>query len=340
MNYSLPTRPCILALLATACGAENAQVRKALTSAGVAIKVEGEFAAGDELSGLCSLDNKQFVVVSNETRSAQTAVFDDAAGKLTAGAQIPFLVGPGDAEMDLEAVAADATSGHFFVMGSHAVSKKKGKSRPEQQVLYRFTLDDKGEAKDVRLGSLTGILEKTTVIRTALGQPLQEGGLNLEGLAFWNGKLWVGLRAPVTSDGTAFLLEIPAEAPFLPLTDTPAAKVHSVALGKNIGIRDLSASKAGLIIAAGESGAPATDKLKASPGWTGDKDFCIWLWPTPEAPAVILGTLPSEARGLEGIHALAEAEGKLKLLLVCDGQRNGGPRVLELPLPQPSPQQQ
>jgi hypothetical protein len=292
------------------------------------LSVSGDFAGGSEMSGLASADGRRFVFVSNETRVAQVATIDFAAKKIAVGATLAFPGAPGEDEMDLEGVACDPATGFYFVTGSHCVSKKKAKPRVEQQLLFRFKLDEAGGMTDYRLGSLTTVLQSLPEVSASIGQPLQEFGLNIEGLAHWNGKLWVGLRAPLVAD-KALLVEMDPTAPF---SATPPAgtKVHQIALGKRQGVRDLAAAKNGLVIVSGASGAPKSDKLPASSGWDGDTAFGLWSWAGPGQEAKQLAELEKQAGGVEGVYVVSESETDYQTLLLRDGQANGGPQLLSV----------
>jgi hypothetical protein len=307
--------------LLTACS-------KANPPAGIRLKVSGEFAAGSEMSGLASADGKRFVLVSNETRLAQSAVIDFEKHQIQLGQNLPLAGAPGDAEMDLEAVACDASTGTYYVTASHAVSKNKAKPRAEQQVIFRLKLNEAGGLADARLGTLTTLLQSVPQVAESIGQPLQKMGLNIEGLAIWQNKLWVGLRAPMAGE-EAVLLEMSPDAPF---SLQPAeVKVHKLALGKRMAVRDLAVASDGLLIVAGETGAPASDKFSASPGWSGDADFSIWKWTGVGATPKLLKALAKESGSVEGLYVVKETPTEYQVLTLRDGQRNGGPELQNIP---------
>jgi len=82
------------------------------------------------------------------------------------------------------------------------------------------------------------------ILRT--GTP-DEGGLNVEGLAYTNGKLYLGLRSPLTRNGEGIIIEMSN-----PATNPIPTRVIRVRLGGN-GIRSLDADQKGLIVLSGPS---------------------------------------------------------------------------------------
>lgn len=114
---------------------------------------------------------------------------------------------------DLESLAAlDST--RFFGMTSHSLTKK-GKRRPERE---QFMLFEKQNGKISLLKSFSlremilAFLEKNFAAELNMdevrnGTP-DGGGLNVEGMAVVSGKLYFGLRSPLTTKGEAILLAV------------------------------------------------------------------------------------------------------------------------------------
>lgn len=122
---------------------------------------------------------------------------------------------------DLEDLAG-LDSEHFFGVTSHSLTKN-GQEKAEREQLLLFT---KGHGISVKASwnlreKILERLEETLAAELDLhvvrhGTHLT-GGLNVEGLAYLSGKLYLGLRSPVTRHGEAILIEVndPTSAPTL-----------------------------------------------------------------------------------------------------------------------------
>lgn len=129
----------------------------------------------------------------------------------------PFAIS-GIAELDdLEAIAA-APDGAIWVLASNSANKK-GKRRTARRQLVKLSVTPDGAQVDgaVDLGGLLG--RATPAVRAALGMhgdprdPL--GDLDLEALAVHDGALYIGLKAPVDSDGRAQIWRVAQPAKLL-----------------------------------------------------------------------------------------------------------------------------
>jgi Protein of unknown function (DUF3616) len=113
-------------------------------------------------------------------------------------------------------------------------------------------------------------------IKKFFNRPLAEGGVNIEGIAVKNDRMYFGLRGP-SLDGSAFVLSVDAEAVFTKEGDLKS-KVTPLALGLNTGIRDLAAINDGILILAG----PTRDETVP---------YAVWFWDGVGTTAKPLGTL-------------------------------------------------
>jgi len=177
-------------------------------------------------------------------------------------------------EFDGEGVAYAAP--YFYVVGSHGCSRKKGKFRLSTFILARIRVDQEGrpvdEAGSVLTGSamheavettyrLSDLLPRAEEAGAFFGKALDEDakGLNIEGIAVQGENLFVGLRAP-SIDGRAFILRANVDELFKPGREpapaTALAETIPVALGPDVGIRDLASLPDGrlLILAGAASG--------------------------------------------------------------------------------------
>ena len=144
-------------------------------------------------------------------------------------------------------------------------------------------------------------------------------GVNLEGLAFQGGRLYLGFRGPA-QDGQAKILSIDADAFFKGLDASP--EVFPVEVGAGRGIRDLLTVTDGILILAG----PDDDEANELKGWI------VMHWdgkdraPRPLARLDLSGV---KKRGCdkelkpEALAAASAAAGDI--VIFSDGMCDGGP---------------
>lgn len=150
---------------------------------------------------------------------------------------------------DLEALAT-VDSKTFLAMTSHSLTKK-GKRKPERELLMLMTVGDKismqksWSLRDQILSYLEQELGNDLDIKKVSAASPGEGGLNIEGAAYHNGKLYLGLRSPITKKGEAILLTI-SEA-----TSAPKVSSHQKLNLSKRGIRSLDYVNGSLLLLSG-----------------------------------------------------------------------------------------
>jgi hypothetical protein len=205
--------------------------------------------------------------------------------------------------------------GTFFLTTSHTISKK-GKSKPIRRQLLWL------ELKEQRL-LLRGRFDLTTLI-----SPRDEG-LDIEALAFRDGALFVGLKAPLDEHGRAAIMRIEnivsAFDKEKPATLTAVAWARpklevADAEGRPVpeGVTDLLFLSDGRLVLAANS--PKSGKP--------DGGGAIWVLTKPDAKPVLLHRFPG---GLKPEGLSLSPDGK-RLVVVFDR----GPELsqwVQLPLP-------
>jgi hypothetical protein len=303
----------------------------------------------------------------DEGSAAYFAQLDLAGQKLVPLAQPVPLRGADEGELDAEGAATD---GHFFyVTGSHANKRKDCASNPSSRHVVRLRRDPtSGQAMRTANGGLvhyadTGRLWEVMARLPALAPMLDRCmgdddkggtkafGLNIEGLAVRDGRLYFGLRGPV-QNGAAWVLSVDAEALFSSAADVKPV-LFRLALGPHRGIRDLVAVDDGLLILAG----PDDADTKTPPDWT-----VSWWDAKPSGPGATeaafdaaksnpaalppvraprtLATLDLRSIKLRGcdqevkpeaINVLQSDARRYRLLVLSDGLCDGGARVFDVP---------
>jgi hypothetical protein len=265
--------------LVAAC-AEPAAGEVDVTDYDVATPFDGEGPA--DISGIACIPAEpgkpyRCLAVNDETQTAQFATVGD--GTIDAGEEIRLIGESPDPEtvgsrprsvpcpritddfeeLDGEGVAYAAP--YFYVVGSHGCSRRKGKFRLSTFILARVRVDQEGRPVDAAETTyrLSDLLPRVDEAGAYFGRGLDEDskGLNIEGIAVQGENVFVGLRAP-SLDGRAFILRANVDQLFEPGREpappTALAETIPVALGPDVGIRDLAPLPDGrLLILAGAS---------------------------------------------------------------------------------------
>ncbi len=86
-------------------------------------------------------------------------------------------------------------------------------------------------------------------VRKFYDKPLDKNGVNIEGIAVKDGRMYLGLRGPSEND-SAYVISVDARAAFAPDQELEAT-ADKLQLGPDTGIRDLAAVADGLLVLTG-----------------------------------------------------------------------------------------
>lgn len=198
----------------------------------------------------------------------------------------PVILLPGDVELDLEAAAAD--DGFYYVAGSHSAKRKDCANNPHSRHVMRLRVDpatgrvlrdpvgdpNGALAGHADSGRLWAVMADEAGLKDHVGdhmclgtEPPEEGphpagkrGVNIEGLAIKDGRLFFGFRGPAI-DGTTKILSIGADALFGGADSVP--KLSTIMVGTGRAVRDLQAVSDGILVLAG----PDDDEANQDAGW-------------------------------------------------------------------------
>ncbi|HAA91218.1 MAG TPA: hypothetical protein DCE33_02145, partial [Rhodospirillaceae bacterium] len=251
-------------------------------------------------------------------------------------------------EWDLEALARDGN--RLFATGSMGFKRKKIKFDPDRWAVTEVAISNVGQPRrgyarvQAKIRRLARLFQgHSPDIASAPDRPLQCGGLNIEGLAFSNGKLFFGLRSPsVRNEGSAFVVSAKDDEIFAnsgPLR----AKLHKLAFKnsdgtpvRHLGIRALEPIGSQMLIVTGAAGVRAArsgskrrraeqlcreasgayDNLPASE----TVPAALWLWRPGEKRVRLVGIIGDDYadRKLEGVAVIALRGNRADLLLAFD----------------------
>ena len=295
------------------------------------VELVGRYSSGGDLledtnlSGIACLSDTSCLVGADEGRAVQFVDLSRTAKTLKAGKTVPLL--QSGKEIDIEAIAAEGDS--YYIIGSHGISKKQGEQQENRFRIFRLRVDHgTGMPAGVDVASLSGILRADAVLGEHFRMPLQQNGVNIEGLAIRNGRLFVGFRGP-NLDGFAFVMEIVAEEVFAGKPQ-PQYTLHKLRLGNGLGIREIVAVKTGFLLIAGNAGSEPSDRFTESENYEKDRDFSLVFWDGKGSEVQRIGAIPNPPGKAEAMTILEESASEITVLVLFDGPQGGRPSVYRI----------
>jgi hypothetical protein len=245
-------------------------------------------------------------------------------------------------EIDTEAIAAEGNC--YYIIGSHGMSKKQGERQNNRYSIFRLRVDPNTGLPARRVtpaspananvpavlerASLAGILRADPVLGPHFGQPLQQKGVNIEGLAARNGHLFVGFRNP-NLDGYAFVLEIAADDVFGKQAP-PHYVLHRLRVGTGLGIREMVAAQSGFLMIIGNAGSEPSEKYTEAEDYAADRDFFLFTWDGQGSETHKIGPIPDVAGKAEAMTILDQTADQITVLMLFDGPKYGRPTVYRI----------
>jgi hypothetical protein len=297
---------------------------------------QGEVVEDKDLSGLACISDRYCLVGADEAREVQVLELLRDAHSLRV-VETVSLLRSGD-EIDIEGIAAEGDC--YYVIGSHGISKKQGESQGNRYSIFRLKVDPATGTPagtliagvrvpaSLEVASLARILRADPVLGEHFGKPLQQKGINIEGLAARNGRLFVGFRNP-NLNGDAFVMEISADDVFARTTQ-PKYTLHRLRLGEGLGIREIVAARSSFVIIAGNAGSEPSEKYVEAEDYEADRDFYLFTWDGKGPDVHKIGLLPEVRGKAEAMTILEEAADHLTVLVLFDGPKQGRPSVYRI----------
>jgi hypothetical protein len=308
-------------------------------------KFKGSVLADKDLSGIACISDKHCLIGADEAREVQVVELSREAQTLRVIETISLL--RSGSEIDIEAVAAEGNC--YYIIGSHGMSKKQGERQSNRYNIFRLHVDPKtglptrratlsggdtaGADSDASAGleraSLAGILRANPVLGGYFGRPLQQKGVNIEGLAARNGHLFVGFRNP-NLGGYAFVLEIPADNVFGKAPRSDLTALHRLRVGEGLGIRDMVACRSGFLLIVGNAGSEPSEKFTEAEDYVADRDFFLFAWDGKGSDVQKIGPIPDVPGKAEALTVLEETPDHITVLMLFDGVKQGRPTVYRI----------
>ncbi|MBO9449524.1 DUF3616 domain-containing protein [Tropicibacter sp. R16_0] len=244
-------------------------------------------------------------------------------------------------ELDVEGITS--VNGHLIAVGSHSVSRQKCKVREHNEQIYigSFHAAQLGSSSPLTATpiSLRPAFANFDILRASFNEPLQQNGLNIEGVAAIGEQVFFGFRAPFPEGAAGvFILQIGFDA--LLAQDWDAAELHRVALNSTHGgrgIRGMEQWGDSLILLVGDAGAKAPRKKKHEKKCGGDSphlmdDYAIYRWKPGSMAAELVSQIEPKKRKWKAEGLMRDpTRSDGSVLVFFDGPDNGGPRRFTFP---------
>ena len=281
-----------------------------------------------DLSGIACISPTRGLIGADESGVVQVVELSRTGRTLNVLSAVSLL-GSGE-EIDIEGVAGEGNC--YYIVGSHGVAKNTGQRQAKRYTICRLRVAPAtgmpvgGAAPEV--ASLAGVLEADATLGPYFAKPLQQKGINIEGLAVREGQLFVGLRNP-NLDGCAFVLEVAADDVFAKV-ERPAYTLHKLMLGAGLGIREIVAAKHGFLMIAGNAGSEPSDVYPKAQDYEKGRGYGLFRWDGKGSAVHKIGPIPNPPGKAEAMMILDETADEATVLILFDGPKQGRPSVYRL----------
>jgi hypothetical protein len=238
-------------------------------------KLRGNVLEPRDLSGMVLFSATHGLIGADEGAAVQ--VFELRRARRELHVVDTILLANDGQELDIEAIAADQA--YCYVIGSHGASKVKGELQASRHGLFRISMEDLrsrystspvdsarrvtgNRAVRIERSSLATLLQNDPILGPHFHRPLQQQGVNIEGLAARHGRLVAGLRGP-NLGGTAFAIQVNADDLFAEPSDV-SYRLHRLAVGRGYGIREAVVAQDRVLLILGNSGSEPSDDHSTS----------------------------------------------------------------------------
>ena len=189
----------------------------------------------------------------------------------------------------------------------------------DSYALYRVKLDDNGQVASEENLSLQERIQGDEILKPFCQIPSKENGVDIEGVAVKDGKVYLGFREPVLRGNYVPILSLEYKEP-------DDYELNFVELGGR-GVRDLAATDEGFLILAGPVG--DGDGSYQLHWWNGED--CIPGDGSPGGETTLLGEIDAGGAKPEGVAVVSEDDDRWEILLVRDGSTGATRHVVAKP---------
>jgi hypothetical protein len=301
------------------------------------IQFQGEIVANEDVSAVAVFGDRLFLGADEGSQiQVLKKIPEGSAYQVVQNIDLPVPVK--NKEIDIEGIAI--ANNTVYVVGSHSLNRKIIKSDltyqdnlkriekieddTNRQGIYRLELDPNTAQpiSEIKRESLSNITKNNKILKTFITIPSKENGIDIEGIAVKEDKLYLGFRSPILRDNYVPVLVVKFED----INQENSYQISYVNLNGN-GIRDLTAVDKGFLVLAGAGG-------------DGNSPYQLYLWDgkdnipgtdkqltTPKLLAEI--PAPPDAKA-EGMTVIEETNSAYEILVVYDGIANGNPTLFKV----------
>jgi len=288
--------------------------------------ISGTVAGNSDISAISFLNNQFGVLASDEPLVLQAFSWSASTKKITLLQDIPVL--SSGTEPDTEGTASDGN--YYYSVGSHGVAGKTGEYSANRYFVTRTAISPTTGLKSANLektAALATIFANDATLKSYYKKPLQQRGINLEGMAWRDGMLYFGLRGP-NLGGNAFVVAItPGE--LFSTTTNKAYSLLQVPLGSATGIRDIATIADGFLISAGCSGYETSSTYTSTVDYDENRLFELYYW---DGASMIqkIGSFTEQPGKVEALAVIADTSGFVDILVLSDAISNGQPTAYRI----------
>ena len=319
------------------------------------IKFSGKVHKDQDLSAIANfeIDGETYLAIGSDESKQRVQLLKQTSEQVydvDDGLEIKLPVAENPDEIDIESITFDRQSNCLYIAGSHSKKRKTvkvddntaednrvrlAKISPEtlRNQIFQVKLDtESGKVKgNIKVNkNLKEVIKTDPYLKSFIDIPSKENGIDIEGLAIKEGRLYLGFRGPVLRGNYVPVIVTQFD-------DLEDYEIRFVQLGGN-GIRDITAVENGFLIISGPVGdAPGPYRLYF---WDGaDMVYGRDRLP-PMPPALIhlediapyIGEEGSQGKA-EGITVLEETATAYQALIIYDSLKNGNPQLWRIGKP-------
>lgn len=316
------------------------------------VKFKGKIHKDEDLSAIAHLniDGTAYLAIGSDESEKRVQLLKNTADytyEVDKDLEIELPAAKDALEIDIESIAFDQSDTCLYIIGSHSqkrrtvrLDKHTAKDNRERLTeieeerdrnrIFQVSLKSKsGTVKSInQIDNLKKIFAKDDYLKQFVEIPSKENGIDIEGLAFHDKKLFLGFRGPILRGNYVPVMVIPCKA-----FESEVKKYEIRFVQLNGGaIRDMTAVKDGFLIIGGPMGdAPGPYGIYF---WDGSDMVYGTDRPRPMPPAIVqleeivapMGDDGAYGKA-EGITVLEETATAYRVLLVFDSLKDGGPQV-------------
>ena len=283
------------------------------------IKFKGKIVADKDLSAI-GFVGKYLIIGADEGSRIQVLEPNKKRTKYRVANNIELLDKKAKLEVDIEGIAV--ANNTVYVSGSHSINNKNKADENSRSNVFRLKLNpDTGKLQsEIETANLRKILLQDKVLSQFVNLTYSKNGVDIEGIALKNNRLYFGFRTPVLNNNYVPVIAVK----FADLDRLDRYKLYYINLGGG-GIRDMVSVDNGFLI--------LTD------GKDNDNDYQLYFWNGSDelsnrntgSIAEFLDGIPAKKNTrAEGLTILEETNISYKILVVYDGVSEGNPTIFEI----------